>query len=152
MGSVYRAWDANLQTDVVVKMPHANAQDPEPTARFAREASSLVKLSHPHIVKIVDFGEQAGQPFAVMQFLSGGSLATRMETSSDGLRYQSFDSLKDWLPDIAKALDFVHARGYLHRDVKPANILFDEYGNAFWATSGSLNSRSLHKQRTKERP
>src|SRR5580692_10910388 len=73
MGSVYVARDANLQTEVVVKVPHATLQDdPEATARFVREASSLVKLSHPHIVKIVDFGDQAGQPFAVMQFLSGG--------------------------------------------------------------------------------
>jgi len=134
MGSVYRAWDSNLQTDVVVKMPHATAHDSESTARFAREASSLVRLSQPHIVKIVDFGEQGGQPFAVMQFLSGGSLATRHDNS--GGRCQSSDSLTDWLPDIAKALDFVHSQGYLHRDVKPANILFDAYGNAFLSDFG----------------
>ncbi len=117
----------------------------------SREASSLVKLSHPHIVKIVDFAEQAGQPFAVMQFLSGGSLATRRETSSAGLRYQSPDSLKDWLPDMAKAFDFVHARGFLHRDVKPANILFDEYGNAFLSDFGITKFAVARRPRTPER-
>jgi serine/threonine protein kinase len=63
MGSVYCAWDSNLQTDVVVKVPLATRdQDPEATARFVREASSLVKLIHPHVVKIIDFGQQGGQP------------------------------------------------------------------------------------------
>jgi len=139
MGSVYRAWDSNLKTDVVVKVPHATRQqDPEVTARFVREASSLVKLSHPHIVKIIDFGEQEGQPYAVMQFLSGGSLAPRQEDLGGGerLRCQPPDSLKDWLPSVAKALDFVHGQGYLHRDVKPANILFDAHGNAFLSDFG----------------
>ena len=137
MGSVYVAWDANLQTEVVVKVPHATHQDdPEATARFVREASSLVKLSHPHIVKIVDFGEQAGQPYAVMQFLSGGSLATRQGDEGQPPQKLPAESLKGWLPSIAKALDFVHAQGYLHRDVKPANILFDPYGNAFLSDFG----------------
>jgi serine/threonine protein kinase/formylglycine-generating enzyme required for sulfatase activity/Flp pilus assembly protein TadD len=137
MGSVYVAWDANLQTEVVVKVPHATHQDdPEATARFVREASSLVKLSHPHIVKIVDFGEQAGQPYAVMQFLSGGSLATRQGDEGQPPEKLPAESLKDWLPNIAKALDFVHAQGYLHRDVKPPNILFDPYGNAFLSDFG----------------
>jgi formylglycine-generating enzyme required for sulfatase activity/Flp pilus assembly protein TadD len=137
MGSVYVAWDANLQTEVVVKVPHATQQDdPEATTRFVREASSLVKLSHPHIVKIVDFGEQAGQPYAVMQFLSGGSLTTRQGDEGQPPRKLPAESLKEWLPSIAKALDFVHAQGYLHRDVKPANILFDSYGNAFLSDFG----------------
>jgi formylglycine-generating enzyme required for sulfatase activity len=137
MGSVYVAWDANLQTEVVVKVPHATHQDdPEATARFVREASSLVTLSHPHIVKIVDFGGQAGQPYAVMQFLSGGSLATRQGDEGQPPKKLPAESLKDWLPSIAKALDFVHAQGYLHRDVKPANILFDSFGNAFLSDFG----------------
>ena len=71
--------------------------------RFVREASSLVKLSHPHIVKIVDFGEQGGQPYAVMQFLSGGSLATRQGDEGQPPQKLPAESLKDWLPSIAKA-------------------------------------------------
>ena len=75
MGAVYRAWVKNLGTEVVVKVPHAAMlQDAEFAARFAREISSLVRLSHPHIVKIRNVGEQDGLPFAVMQFLPGGSL------------------------------------------------------------------------------
>ena len=101
MGSVYCAWDANLQTDVVVKVPlSTRQQDPEGAVRFAREASSLVKLSHPHIVKIIDFGENDGQPFAVMQFLSGGSLATREEESQSqyGHRRQTPESFSCRVP------------------------------------------------------
>ncbi len=83
MGTVFRAWDKNLSTEVVVKVPHASMlQDAEFAARFAREISSLVKLSHPHIVKISDVGEADGLPFAVMQFLPGGSLEDRQRSDS----------------------------------------------------------------------
>ena len=130
MGTVFRAWDKNLGTEVVVKVPHASMlQDAEFAARFAREISSLVKLSHPHIVKISDVGEQDGLPFAVMQFLPGGSLEDRQKIGPNGeVRALSPDSLKTWLPSIAEALDFVHSQGYIHRDIKPANILFDAHG------------------------
>src|SRR3954462_10002838 len=75
MGIVYRARDRNLDTDVVIKVPRrAMLDDPEFADRFAREVRSLVKLSHPNIVKVTDVGEHDGMPFAVMQYLSGGSL------------------------------------------------------------------------------
>ena len=72
MGSVYRAVDRNIDTDVVIKIPRAAMmEDPEFAARFTREIRSLVKLSHPHIVKVTDVGMWEGTPFAVMQFLPG---------------------------------------------------------------------------------
>ena len=132
MGAVFRAWDKNLSTEVVIKVPHASMlQDAEFAARFAREIRSLVKLSHPHIVKISDVGEQDGLPFAVMQFLPGGSLEDRQKIGPNGeVRALPPDSLKTWLPSIAETLDFVHSQGYIHRDIKPANILFDAHGHA----------------------
>src|SRR5215475_7871683 len=75
MGRVYRAHDRHLDCDVVIKVPRrAMLEDAEFAARFTRENRSLVKLSHPHIVKIYDVGEHDGVPFAVLQFLAGGSL------------------------------------------------------------------------------
>ena len=138
MGVVYRAWDKNLGTDVVIKVPHASMlQDAEFAARFGREISSLVKLSHPHIVKISDVGEADGLPFAVMQFLPGGSLEDRQRSEPDGeIQPLPPDSLDTWLVSVAAALDFVHQQGYIHRDVKPANILFDAHGHAYLSDFG----------------
>lgn len=138
MGQVYRAWDANLETDVVIKVPHAGlSDDPEFAGRFTREIRSLVKLSHPHIVKVIDVGEHNDRPFAVMQYLSGGSLADHRQSDQGGQPLPlAPQSLTPWLTDIAAALDFVHDRGYVHRDVKPANILFDEHGHAYLSDFG----------------
>ena len=138
MGQVYRAWDANLETDVVIKVPHAGlSDDPEFAGRFTREIRSLVKLSHPHIVKVIDVGEHNDRPFAVMQYLSGGSLADQCQLDQGGQPLPlAPQSLRPWLTDIAAALDFVHDRGYVHRDVKPANILFDEHGHAYLSDFG----------------
>lgn len=158
MGAVYRAWDKNLGTEVVVKVPHAAMlQDAEFAARFAREISSLVKLSHPHIVKVSDVGEQDGLPFAVMQFLPGGSLEDRQKTGPNReARSLPSDSLKAWLPSIAEALDFVHSQGYIHRDVKPANILFDAHGNAylsdFGITACAVTQRQTNHSKTVVEP
>ena len=75
MGFVYRALDQNIDADVVIKIPRqAMMDDPEFAGRFTREIRSLVKLSHPHIVKVTDVGTCEGMPFAVMQYLPGGSL------------------------------------------------------------------------------
>ena len=142
MGTVFRAWDKNLSTEVVIKVPHAAMlQDAEFAARFAREISSLVKLSHPHIVKISDVGDHDRLPFAVMQFLPGGSLEDRQKSDpAADVKPLPPESLKSWLVSIAEALDFVHSQGYIHRDVKPANILFDAHGHAYLSDFGIAKS------------
>ena len=72
MGFVYRALDQNIDSEVVIKVPRqAMMDDPEFASRFTREIRSLVRLSHPHIVKVTDVGTFDGIPFAVMQFLAG---------------------------------------------------------------------------------
>jgi len=132
MGFIYKAHDGNLDTDVVIKVPRLSMLVERQFAqRFTRELRSLVNLSHPHIVKIIDVGQQDKIPFAVMQYLSGGDLADRLQ---DGR--VSPDSLSAWLPEIAGALDFVHEEGYVHRDIKPGNILFDKQGHAYLSDFG----------------
>jgi serine/threonine-protein kinase len=144
MGSVYLAYDRHLETDVVLKFPGARdeaAAGPEFLDRFAREIRSLVRLSHPHIVKVIDAGELDGHPFVVMQFLAGGSLKDRMMSGPGGeFRPMPPSTLRGWLLEIAKALDFVHGQKHIHRDVKPANILFDRHDNAFLGDFGIIKA------------
>jgi serine/threonine-protein kinase len=135
MGSVYLAHDRNLDTQVVIKVPRSPLLDEvDFAARFQREICSLVKLVHPHIVKILDAGEEDGLPFGVMQYLPGGSLSNRYRFGKPV--HGSVVALLDWLPDIADALDYIHANGYIHRDIKPDNILFDADGRAYLGDFG----------------
>jgi len=145
MGEVYLARDGNLDSDVVIKVPHHLwLVEPGFAARFEREARSLVQLAHPHIVRVLEVGRHQGVPFSVMQFLPGGSVETRRPRRPDGqLLPCSSGGLRGWLPAIAAALDFVHARGFLHRDVKPSNILFDSYGNAYLSDFGLATALAL---------
>jgi serine/threonine protein kinase len=85
MGHVYKVWDQHLSCDAVIKVPRADLlEDAEFVGRFTREVRSLVKLAHPHIVKILDVGEHDGVPFLVLQFLSGGTLRDRQPSDPNG--------------------------------------------------------------------
>ncbi len=136
MGTVFRAYDMRLETEVVIKCPLVQSLDEAFRQRFEREIRSLVRLSHPHVVRVLDVGRHDDIPFFVMQYLAGGSLKSRIYPGNGSPQPQSPRSLKKWLPQIAAALDFTHQQNYVHRDVKPANILFDEHGNAFLSDFG----------------
>ncbi|NLX97265.1 MAG: protein kinase [Rhodopirellula sp.] len=150
MGYVYRAQDRRLNTWVVLKVPRAAIlEDPDAVQRFLREIRSLVQLAHPHVVRITDVGKHEGIPYAVMQYLSGGSLEDRRQTGEHGSPLPIVPSeLRSWLPDVAKALDFVHAQGYVHRDVKPANILFDDHGNVYLSDFGVIKALAAEGRQT----
>ncbi|MBL8813371.1 MAG: serine/threonine protein kinase [Planctomycetaceae bacterium] len=137
MAIVYRAFDYRLETEVVVKVPRKEKlQDPDLRERFRRESRLLVQLQHPHIVGILDVGVHQEIPYVVMPYLSGGTLLDRMQSGEKPTKGVPVDSIRQWLPEVAKALDFAHGRMVVHRDVKPANILFDESGNAFLSDFG----------------
>ena len=137
MAIVYRAFDHRLETEVVIKVPKKHKlQDAGLRERFRRESRLLVQLQHPHIVSILDVGLHSNVPFVVMQYLSGGCLLDRMQARNGQPTALAVDSIRSWLLEIAKALDFAHQRQVVHRDVKPANILFDETGNAFLSDFG----------------
>jgi tRNA A-37 threonylcarbamoyl transferase component Bud32 len=138
MGFVYRALDQNIDSEVVIKVPRqAMMDDPDFAGRFTREIRSLVKLSHPHIVKVTDVGTYEGIPFAVMQYLAGGSLEDQRQAGPDGQVLPCDPrNVSRWLVAVAEALDYIHTQGYVHRDVKPGNILFDTLGHAFLSDFG----------------
>jgi hypothetical protein len=152
MGFVYRAHDRNLDCDVVIKVPRLAMllEDPDFAVRFAREVRSLVRLVHPHIVKVSDVGEEDGTPFAVLQYLPGGSLRDRVPAGPDGSPLPlPPEQLYPWLENVAAALDFIHGQGYVHRDVKPDNVLFDAYGNAFLGDFGVAKTLAENTSRQK---
>ena len=137
MAVVYRAFDHRLETEVVIKVPKKHKlQELGLRERFRRECRLLVQLQHPNIVSILDVGLHRNVPFVVMQYLSGGCLLDKMQTRNGQPTALPVDSIRSWLLEIAKALDFAHQRQVVHRDVKPANILFDETGNAFLSDFG----------------
>lgn len=138
MSAVYLAHDRTLEREVALKVPSAELiETPRFAQRFAREVRSLVKLTHPHVVKVLDVGEHAGVPYIVMQHLSGGTLARRRPLGPDKRpRPMSPRTLAAWLAPIGGALDFIHRQGFIHRDVKPANVLFDAHGHAYLSDFG----------------
>jgi eukaryotic-like serine/threonine-protein kinase len=122
MGEVYLATDSVLERKVAVKLlAERFARDEEIRRRFTREALAAARLSgEPHVVTIYDVGEHDGRPFIVMEYLSGGSLHERVRKAP-----VSPARALDWLGQAAVALDAAHRHGIVHRDVKPANLLFD---------------------------
>jgi serine/threonine protein kinase len=133
MGIVYKAIDITLNTEVVLKVPFLNlAKESNFAERFKQELQSMIALSHPNIVRLLDLGEEEGVPYAVMPYLAGGDLnSPRPRDNSGSYLPVPSASLTEWLVPVAKALDFVHRKGIIHRDIKPSNILFDGEGNPF---------------------
>ncbi|MCA9078056.1 MAG: serine/threonine protein kinase [Planctomycetaceae bacterium] len=137
MGHVFRAFDTRLATEVVIKVPtDKRLNDPEFHERFLQESRLLTQLNHPRIVKILDVGEHDGVPYFVMPFIDGGNLLDRLRKDEGEQRKLSPKSIAGWLRGIAEALDSMHKKGFIHRDVKPANILFDAHDHAYLADFG----------------
>jgi len=123
MASVWAAEDRTLRRMVAIKLLSLGLLgDESAAARFQREARAAARLSnHPHVVTIFDVGEHEGQPFIVMEYMSGGSLADVIRNG----RPDRKEAL-EWLRHAGEALDMAHERDIVHRDVKPGNLLLDE--------------------------
>jgi len=118
MGEVYRARDPRLAREVAVKvLPAVLAADREALARFEREARAVAALSHPNILAIFDFGDEAGVSFAVMELLEGETLRQKLTSGPVPAR-----KVADYALQIAEGLAAAHARGIVHRDLKPENL------------------------------
>ena len=132
MATVFHAYDPSFERDVAIKvLPPGFLHDPQLRTRFEREAKMIASLEHPSIVPVYDFGDEEGQPYIVMRYMSGGSLAERLAQGA-----LSLEETARIISRLAQALDAAHARGIIHRDLKPGNVLFDQYGNAFLSDFG----------------
>ncbi|MDD0983583.1 serine/threonine-protein kinase [Pseudomonas shahriarae] len=144
MASVYLATQRSLERKVALKvMAAALAADPSFCERFLREGKTLARLSHPHTVTIHDIGNVGELYYMAMEYLPNGTLKERIAaglTPEQGLVY---------IRQIASALGYAHAQGLVHRDVKPANILFRADGTAVLSDFGiakSLDDRTQFTQ------
>ena len=123
MGKVWKAHDANLDRVVAIKMLRGALDDATARERFRREAHVLSRLSHPGVATVFDFDDQDGQDVLVMEYVSGGTLESRLAAGRLPL-----DGVLELGAKIADALANAHRHGVLHRDLKPGNVMLTDDG------------------------
>lgn len=132
MGDVWLADDPRLRRQVAIKtLPTHNQNDREYLQRFVREARAAATLNHPHILLVHDYGEQTlpnGQSitFIVMPFVAGGTLADQITHYTNRGQLMPLNETLSYLSQAADAIDYAHAQGIIHRDIKPRNMLLRE--------------------------
>jgi eukaryotic-like serine/threonine-protein kinase len=127
MSTVYRAFDQTLERQVAIKLMHREiASDSDQLERFRREARAVAQLSHPHIVGVIDAGEDEGRPYIVFEYVEGETLKERIRR----MGRLPVDEAIAYAIEIARALGCAHGRHIVHRDVKPQNVLIDGEGSA----------------------
>lgn len=132
MATVYKAFDPNTDRFVALKiLPEHLSSNPDFRTRFQREAKAIARLEHLHILPVFAYGEDGQIAYLVMRYMQAGTLSERVESGP-----LSLDEIDRLLKQVASALDYAHKQGVLHRDVKPKNVLLDEYGNSYLTDFG----------------
>ncbi|MDT4936254.1 MAG: eukaryotic-like serine/threonine-protein kinase [Pseudonocardiales bacterium] len=140
MSTVYRAFDETLERSVAIKLLHADmSSDDAQLERFRREARSAARLSHPHVVTVIDAGEDDGRPFIVLEYVEGETLKERIRRLG---RLPVAEAIA-YAIEIGRALAAAHAERLVHRDVKPQNVLIDAEGRAKVTDFGIARSLEL---------
>lgn len=135
--TVYLAVQESLGRKVALKVSNQSTSDAAAVERFLREAKIMSQLSHPHIVAAHEFSRAGPWHYIAMEYLGGGNLRQRIRTHdisvSDAVRI---------ITQVTQALDFAHDKGFLHRDIKPGNILFRNDGSAVLTDFGIARATS----------
>ncbi len=131
MSTVYRAFDTVLERPVAIKLMHREtARDSDQLERFRREARAVAQLNHPHVVQVIDAGEEGDDghptPYIVLEYVEGETLKQRIRRMG---RLPVTEAIA-YAIEIARALGAAHDRGIVHRDIKPQNVLIDAEGSA----------------------
>jgi len=132
-GVVYKGYDADLQRDVAIKVPHRRRiERPEDAETYLAEARIVAGLKHPHIVTVFDIGRTDDRLcFVVSEFIAGCDLAAKMKSDRP-----AFADAAKLTAQVADALHYAHTHQLVHRDIKPGNILLDATGKAYVADFG----------------
>jgi len=139
MASVYKAKQLSLDRIVAIKiLPKRLSEDPEFVKRFYAEGRAAAKLNHNNIVQAIDVGEFAGYHYFVMEFIDGKTVYDELVAS----RVYNETAALSIVTQIARALDHAHAKGFIHRDVKPKNIMITKDGTAKLADMGLARQAS----------
>ncbi len=145
MAHVYRATDPVLNRQVCVKiLTVEGAADPDTRSRFLAEAKTSASLVHDNVIRIFDYGEEQGRPFIVMELLSGSDLRGLIQSGAAG----DFGKRLQYALQAARALEYVHAQGVVHRDIKPDNLHVDETGRVRLMDFGVAKTTNLNLTKT----
>jgi serine/threonine protein kinase/ligand-binding sensor domain-containing protein len=133
MATVYKAYHPAMDRHVAVKvLPAHFMQDPNFVVRFEREARTIARLEHPHILPVHDYGEAPeGTTYLVMRYIEAGTLSSRLKQGPLPLT-----EVLNLFSQIGDALAYAHEQGVIHRDLKPSNVLVDPRGQAFLTDFG----------------
>src|SRR5437773_3580533 len=127
MSTVYLAFDETLERPVAIKVLDSDiSRDPNALERFRREARIVAQISHPHVVMVIDAGEDQGHPYIVFEHVRGETLKERVQRDGP----LPIAEAVAYAIEIGRALQAAHEQGLVHRDVKPQNVLIDEEGRA----------------------
>ncbi|MEA2407821.1 MAG: eukaryotic-like serine/threonine-protein kinase [Thermoleophilaceae bacterium] len=141
MSSVYRAFDPTLERWVAIKLMHRDiSHDPDQLERFRREARAVAQLNHPHVVTVIDAGEDDGAPYIVFEYVEGETLKERIRR----LGRLPVSEAVAYAIEIGRALEAAHLSLLVHRDVKPQNVLIDRDGRAKVTDFGIARSLEAH--------
>ncbi|HEY4689162.1 MAG TPA: bifunctional serine/threonine-protein kinase/formylglycine-generating enzyme family protein [Anaerolineae bacterium] len=136
--TVYRAHHPTLDLPVAIKLLHSYlAEDRNFRERFQREATTAAQLRHPNIIQIYDFEAEDGvYYYIVMEYVDGGTLDTQLQALAGKHGIMPLKEAIRIASDVASALSYAHARGMVHRDIKPPNVLIDRTGRVILTDFG----------------
>src|SRR5438876_7673603 len=116
---VYLGEHVYLKTPAAIKLLQTKVTNPEDLEAFLKEAQTIAQLVHPHIVRVMDFGVEGETPFLVMDYAAGGTLRQR---HAKGIQV-ALPTIVSYVKQVTEALQYAHEEKFVHRDVKPENIL-----------------------------